>query len=191
MSKPHAYTEADIDLIRHYYTSREMPLCKLAKTIGISYASLKWKAACLGLSRPNVNGAFRFTPEQDETMMQMAGQYNVSSIATKVGRSPQAVRDRMQYLGISYEISNRDEWYTCDDVAKILGMGQDTVRRLIHDKVLKSQPFHKDNPATMHGEAWQISKAALRDYIRRHPHQLRGRKIDMINLVEILAGVIA
>ena len=190
MSSPHSYTEEQLALIRRYYNSGEMSHKKLAATIGTTGSALKWKAGCLGLTRSNVQHSFRrFTPAEDEILMEMAGQYNISSIAVKVKHTPQAVQDRLRYLRISYNTTNRDGWYTLSDAAQIFGMSTQTVRKLIDSGEIKARTFYNDKPKTMYGEVWQISKESLRAYVRKHPHQLNGRKVDMINLVEILVGV--
>jgi len=191
MSSPHSYTEADLALLHRYYNSGEMSHAKLAITIGISYGALKWKAACLGLARTNVQRTYaRFTDADDKIMISMVGDHTIGAIAARVGRSPCAVSDRLQYLGVSYNTTSRDGWYTLTDVAQILGMSENTVRRLIRNGAIKAKLFYGNKSKTMSGNVWQVSKDTLRDYIRKHPRQLNGRRIDMISLVEILAGVI-
>ena len=37
---------------------------------------------------------------------------------------------------------------------------------------------------------WHIAEKDLRAYIRRYPEELNGRNVDLIAIVEILAGIL-
>lgn len=191
MTQPHHYTKADDDLIRRYYNSKEITNTELARRIGVTWGALKYHAACLGLARANVNRRWRhFTAEEDATITSMAGNYSIGSIAAKLGRSPQAIIDRMSKLQVRGGIAEREDWYTLEDASEILGASTMTVRELIRRGSLKAQThWGKATGYYTGSEVWHITRDSLRDYIRRHPQALRNRPFDIVQIVDILAGV--
>lgn len=191
MTQPHHYTRADDDLIRRYYHSKEITNTELARRIGVSWGALKYHAACLGLTRANVNRRWQhFTAEEDAVVIDMAGNYSIGSIAAKLKRSPQAIHDRIRKLNISGHITARENWYTLDDAAQVLGVSTVTVRELIRRGNLKAQTHWGKQTGFDNGtEVWHITRDSLREYIRSCPHSLRNRPFDIVQIVDILAGV--
>jgi len=191
MTQPHHYTKADDDLIRRYYNSKEITNAELARRIGVTWGALKYHAACLGLTRTNVNRRWRhFTAEEDKIITTMAGNYAVSSIAAKLKRCPQSILDRMRKLEVSGSYTARENWYTLEDVAVILGISETSVRNMVRQKVLKANTFWGKTPTWGCGrESWRITRESLREYIRRNPQALRNRPFDIVQIVDILAGV--
>lgn len=45
----------------------------------------------------------------------------------------------------------------------------------------------KNNGEKVH--AWHIEEKTIRDFLRRYPEELNARNVDMIMVVDILAGV--
>lgn len=190
-AKPHHYTKSDDDLIRRYYNSGEMTNTELAQRVGVSWGALKYHAACLGLSHANINRRWRhFTDYEDNFIIENAGNLSVSSIAQRLSRSPQAILDRMSKLQVKGGMTEREDWYTLDDASRILGASTTTVRELIRRGNLKAQTHWGKETAIFAGrECWHITREALREYIRSHPTALRNRQFDIVQVVEILAGV--
>ena len=190
MTQPHHYTEADNNLIRRYYNSKEVTNTELARRIGVTWPALKYHAACLGLTRANINRRWRhFTAEEDDIVIAMAGNYAINSIAAKLKRSPQAVMDRMSKLKVSGGIGAREDWYTLEDAAAVLGCSTTTMRELIRRGQLSAQTHWGKATAFNGSEVWHITRDSLREYIRSHPTALRNRQFDIVQVVDILAGV--
>jgi len=190
-SKLHHYTPDDDALIRRYYNSGEMRHKELAAKLGVTGPALKYRAACLGLTRRNIMRTFRRFDEQDDiTIHKMAGEYTIGSIAERLNRSPQAILDRMSYLGLRCSAESREGWYTCSDVALILGMNETTVRNMIKRGMLKAHTHWGKETAYGSGrECWHVAREALKDFICKYPTTLNGRQVDFVQLVDVLAEV--
>lgn len=191
MTQPHHYTQADDNLIRRYYNSKEITNTELARRVGVSWGALKYHAACLGLTHTNINRRWRhFTTEEDETITNMAGNYAIGTIATKLGRCPQSIQDRLHKLQVSGNMTARENWYTLEDVAQVLGISVMTARDMVKRGTLKADTFWGKATTWSGGrESWHITREALREFIRSHPHTLRNRQFDVVQVVDILAGV--
>lgn len=190
-SKLHHYTPDDDAMIRRYYNSKDMTNSALAQKLGVTGPALKYHASCLGLTRRNILRRFRRFDEQDDnTIHQMVGEYTIGSIAERLKRSPQSILDRMSYLGLRCSAESRDGWYTCSDVAMILGMNDTTVRNIIKRGMIKARTHWGKETAYGGGrECWHISREALREFICTYPTVLNGRTVDFVQLVDVLAEV--
>ena len=190
-SKLHHYTPEDDAMIRRYYNSGEMQNKDLAAKLGVTGPALKYHASCLGLTRRNIMRTFRRFDEQDDiTIHKMVGDYTIGSIAERLGRSPQAILDRMSHLGLRCSAESRDGWYTCSDVAMILGMNDTTVRNMIRRGTIKARTHWGKETAYGGGrECWHITREDLREFICKYPTTLNGRPVDFVQLVDVLAEV--
>ena len=90
-------------------------------------------------------------------------------------------------LGVSRRI--RNGWFTKAEVCKILGMDHKWVQRRIDSGALVASYHYEHRPTHKGGSAWHIEEKTIRDFLRRYPEELNARNVDMIMVVDILAGV--
>ena len=180
----HRWSPAEIEILRQGWRPGRNNSA-LATQLDRSLRSMKNKAGCLGLSEP---ARFRFwTPREDEQLREMIGWLPARKIAKRIGRSEVAVHARSLRLGLSWD--DRNGWYTARDVSEILGMDPHWVRKRIGDGTLAASPAGGGEPGWDAPYAWRIERRDLRSFLRRHPHELTGRNVDIVQVVEILAGL--
>lgn len=111
------------------------------------------------------------------------------ALARKLKRSEGAIRQKALKLKISK--GDRVDWFTLNDVYQMLGVSQKwLMRRLRNGYKLVIRQFNPEvSLAKMGGSPYYISRASLRDFIRRYPEELNGRNVDFVMLVDILAGI--
>ncbi|MFA5299750.1 MAG: helix-turn-helix domain-containing protein, partial [Lutibacter sp.] len=76
------------------------------------------------------------------------------------------------------------DWYTLQEVKKILGIDDDVILRWINSKKLNAN--HYDGKKNI----WQITKKNLKKFIRTYPCEIPSRNLDFPEIVEILCGLI-
>ena len=95
-----------------------------------------------------------------------------------------AVVKRSNRLGLSFR--DRDGWYTQNEVAAILGVKDRWVKARIDNGALNAQWAGKGRgPDCMR----RISRRALRTFIRRYAGELVGQDYDLLEVVDVLAGL--
>ena len=167
----------------------------LAARLGRSVSSLQFKAAKLGLKEPL--SCRQWTPQENEFLREMVGRIPAREIARRTGRTETAVKARAVRIGASWR--ERDGWYTAGEVARILGADPHWVGARIGDGTLRASPVSKTIPRKAAEiqrkmgkggpNTWRIERKDLRDFLMSYPHELSGRNVDIIQIVEILAGL--
>jgi len=149
---------------------------QLAVRFGRTSGAIKHRAHELevavksGKSRP-------WTKADDEELAELLETHSRYAVAKKLGRSINAINIRCHKLRLY--AAYRDGWYTDDDVAFIFGVNPSWVQRRIERGMLRDE---RD------GQAHRITVRALRDFIKAYPGELQGRPVDMVSVVQILAG---
>ena len=103
-------------------------------------------------------------------------------VAKMLGRTVTSVKARAGRIGASWR--DRDGWYTAQEVSEILGFGPHWVK----DRISRGMLTANQTGGREQG-VWRIQQKDLRDFIRRYPHELIGRNLDVVQVVEILVGV--
>ena len=58
------------------------------------------------------------------------------------------------------------------------------------DGSLRASWHHGLQPQNTGQSAWHIKEADVKGFLRRHPEELNGRNVDLVAVVDILAGII-
>lgn len=175
----HKWTTEEEDVLTQNYKQNDKTARMIGVMLGLTKDAVKCKANRMGLS--NVNTKIVWSKEEERKLETLAGKYTTSTIGRKLGRSVCAIARRTELLHISRR--TRDGWFTQDAVCKIFGVGHHWLQHRIKSGELK---------ATKDGSwEWRITEKDLKLFIRKHPMDLNGRNIDMLMIVDILAGVIS
>ena len=157
----------------------------LAARLGRSETAVKGRASWLGLTKPN--GFKHWSPWDDERLRDMVGRLPPEQVAKRLGRSVTSVKARAGRIGASWR--DRDNWYTAQEVSEILGFGPQWVGKRIRDGTLAASYAGGSESDGKKHHVWRIERSDLRAFLRRHPHELVGRNVDVVQIVEILAGL--
>ena len=175
----HRWTDEERETLRREYGNRRKSIAQLAAWLGVTESAVKQQAFHLGLSSCVV-----WTDEEDRLLFDLAGRYRPQTIARKLGRSVEAVVKRANMLGLSFR--DRYGWYSQKEVASILGVQERWLKARIDNGALKAQWA-----GTGRGRNCmrRISRRALRTFIRRYANELVGRGFDLLEVVDVLAGL--
>lgn len=123
-----------------------------------------------------------------ERLEELLSNFTIDEVAQKLARTKTAVIVKARRLNISR--NTRDGWYTAQEVAGILGMDPTSVTRRIAAGSLTAVPRNRDRPPRKGRSApWHISRKNLINYIRKYPEDLQDRNVDMVLIVDLLAGL--
>ena len=176
----HLWTAEEREFLRREYRKSRVSVQQLAAKLGVTESAVKQQAHYLGLSR----GAVAWTAEEDRLLLYLMGHYRPQTIARKLGRSVRAVSIRANKLGMSFR--DRYGWYSQKEAASILGVDERWLRARIESGTLKAQWA---GSGRSRNSPRRISRRALRTFIRRYAGELVGRNYDLLELVDVLAGL--
>ncbi len=179
------WTEEEREIVRRDYRQSQASRRELAARLGVSENAVAGQVARMGLAKRSDRRPW--TPEEDGMLLSMVHQKNMNQIAKRLKRTVNAVTVRSNRLLVSRRI--RDDWYTMNEACEILGMDHHWLRRRIENGSLKAVPQHGEKPQKAGGRCWHIEEKDLRDFIQRYPHGLNGRNVDLVQVVDILAGL--
>jgi len=83
----------------------------------------------------------------------------------------------------------REGWFTKREVCEILAHDHKWVQARIDSGALKATYHYGSRPTQKGMSAWHIREHDLVQFIRRYPQELMGCNIDIIMIVELLAGI--
>ena len=84
----------------------------------------------------------------------------------------------------------REGWFTKKEVCEILAHDHKWVQARIDSGALEATYHYEERPTQKGMSAWHIQEHDLVRYIRKYPQDLVGCNIDIIMIVELLAGII-
>ncbi len=188
----HRWTDDERDIIRRDYAqtheSKRHIAAKLSIVTGerITANAVAGQVQSMGIAKRT---AYRpWTAEEDEVLSELITAYSPISVAKRLHRSLNAVVIRSKRLGIKRHY--RDGWYTKREVAEILGVDHKRVQGWMDSGALKASWHHGHKPQQNGSGAWHFAEADLKSFIRRHPDELTGRNVDLVTIVDLLAGII-
>lgn len=164
---------------------------KAAAQLGISQASISRRASALGVIRTVHKPNYEWTPEQLEILEQNAHKEleAINRILIKSGaprRSVDAIRSRIRRLGIQLREAKIDAGvYTLSELARLMGVEKNTVKRHITSGALKA----KQRPNVQQLE-YVIDAKNVRTWIIQHLPQIDLAACDKYWLVDLLTGAI-
>ncbi len=129
-----------------------------------------------------------WTLKEKERLAELIPQYCPRRVALKMHRSINSVVVMSKRLNISRRY--RVGWFTKREVCEILAHDHKWVQIRIDCGALKAYSHYGGIPSKIGNSAWHIEEKDLVEFIRRHPEELVGCNIDIIMIVELLAGII-
>ena len=191
-AKKRAWTEAEDDCLRREYRQTKASARLIGLKLGRTEAAVRRRCGQLGLAGRSTDYKRKpWTPEDDALVRQwMDAGKTYDQIGKRLGRTMQAVRIHAnRYLRLTSR--ERVGWHTKREACEILGVDHKWLQRRIDSGALKAA-YHRDGkqPQKNGLAEWHITDAALREFIRRYPEELNGRNVDLVMVVELLAGVI-
>ena len=182
----HRWTEDEKLIVRRDYAHTRKSAIEIAERMGVTEFAVKGQVSIMGLG--NHDNRHPWTPKEDAKLRRLLRRWGPRTVAKKMHRSLNSVVLRSKRLNISRR--QRDGWFTKTEVCEILGVDHKWVQARIDSGALKAY-YHYGTKPSKHGmSAWHIEEAALKDFIRRYPQELIARNLDIIMVVDILAGVI-
>lgn len=188
----HIWTEEDDMILRRDYRNDKASALEIARRLSrpgdiVTEKAVKRRAYFLGLARKNDNKRKPWTPEEDALLEDLVRRYSLQEVARRLRRSLNSVKVRAVRLGLNVRAGR--EWYTKSDVCAILGVDGKWLQRRIESGALKATWHHGHEPKQGGSAAWRITPEDLREYIRTYAHELQGRNVDLIVIVDLLAGL--
>jgi len=181
----HIWTDEERDIVRRDYRGTRASAQEIADRLGVTEYAVKGQISAMGTARQDRHP---WSPKEDKRLEQLITRYCPRRVAHIMHRSINSVVVRSKRLNISRR--NRDGWFTKREACAILGVDHKWLQKRIDCGTLKAT-FHDDEspPKKNGGNCWHIDEKDLRDYIRKYPQELTSRNVDMIMIVDILAGV--
>ena len=187
------WTEEEKDTVRLGYEHNRTSVQRLAQRLDRTEISIKGMVQQLNITRSY--GRKRWTRADDQRLIDLAGTMSMQRIAHIMGRSTNSVVVRSKRLGINRR--DHEGWYTARDVARILGVDDHWVRTRILSGVMPAVRYTAttdeakldQHDEQFSGNTWRIEEKNLVAFIRKYAHELTGRNVDLLQIVEMLAGL--
>lgn len=183
----HVWTIDEIQFLKTNHKFTRQSRREIADALGLTVGQVSAQIHRMGLVR--LAGTRReWTEDEEQRLQNLAGTMPALGIARELRRSTGSVRAKMAAMGLSAK--DRADWYTKTEVCEVLGLDQRSVQRHIDSGRLKATWYHGRRPGPRSGTAaWCIKRQHLREFLRRYPALLQYRTVDIIVVVDILAGV--
>ncbi|MBA7690175.1 hypothetical protein ES703_98699 [subsurface metagenome] len=185
MRTNHDWTDDERDIIRRDYRHTRASAQEIANRLGVTKNAVAGQIAAMGLAKSD--DRHPWSPREKEKLTELIQQYCPRRVAHIMHRSINSVTVMSKRLGISRRC--RNGWFTKREVCEILGHDHKWVQRRIDSGALKATYHYDRRPTQLGGSAWHIDEQDLVRFIRRYPEGLVGCNIDIIIIVEILAGI--
>lgn len=182
----HHWIDEERQIVRRDYAHTRHSAIEIAQKLGITEFAVKGQVSAMGLG--NHDNRHPWSPKEDEKLRRLLRRWGPRTVAVKMHRSLNSVVLRAKRVNIHRR--HRDGWFTKKDVCEILGVDHRWVQARIDSGALKAYYHYGTKPSKYGMSAWHIEEADLKDFIRRYPQELIGRNLDMIMIVDILAGVV-
>ena len=183
----HRWTPEEKEIIRREYEQSRCSREEIAARLGVTTAAVAGQVARMGLQKRTDRRPW--IPEEDETLRQLVEKKPMTVIARRMHRSVNSVTVRSKRLNLSRR--QRDGWHTMREAEEILGMDHHWILKRIMDGRLKAnRHLHEGNQENARRTMWRIEEKELRRFIRRFAHELNGRNVDLMQVVQILSGLI-
>jgi len=181
----HRWNDDERDIIRRDYRHTRTSRCDLAAKLGVTEYGIAGQISRMGIGKSD--DRHPWSPEEDEELRKLIPKYCVRRIARMMHRSINSVTVRAKRLNASRRV--RDGWYTKREACEILGHDHKWLQKRIDCGVLKASYHHEHRPQRDGAGSWHIAQEDLVHFIRRYPQELVGCNLDIIMIVELLAGI--
>jgi hypothetical protein len=181
----HHWTDEEQEIVRRNYRQNCTSQRELANRLGVTVPQVAHQIARMGLGKRSNRRPW--TPEENSLLLDLIEQKSTGQIAKSMRRTVNSVVVQAKRLNTSPR--NRIGWYTMSELCEILGMDHHWVSRRIENGSLQATRQNGGTPEDDRGRMWRIEEKNLRQFIRRYPHELNGRNVDLVHLVNILTGL--
>jgi len=181
----HKWTEEERGVVRTLYGQDNKSAQLIADRLGVTLFAVKGQVQQLGISKRT--GRLWWHTDNDEKLKELIPRYSVTTVARMLGVSISSVINRAKRLSLSRR--SRDGWYTKRDICGILGVDHKRVQTFIDSGTLPATYHHGHRPSKNGSGSWHIAREDLKHFIRKYPEEFNGRNVDLIQIVDILAGI--
>lgn len=184
MTARYEWTPDRDEVLRARYDSRIKGRAKdLARALGVPKWAVTKRAAELGLSSPRGEffDAREWTAEEDRKLIAWAGERSLRAIARRLGRTHNAVRNRMRRLKVSCRVS---EGYTLRELELCFGVGHRTITRWIDRGWLEADRRDEDGEHP----AYQVREVAILRFVQEHPLAFELRRVDQTWFLDLMTS---
>ena len=191
MRENHKWTDEERDIIRrdfkHTHESCRQLADYLSREFGgkITQFAVRGQVTIMGIAKSD--DRHPWSPKEDARLTELIPTFCPRVVARMMHRSINSVVVRSKRLHISRRC--RNGWFTKKEVMEILAHDHKWVQRRIDSGALPATWHYDTKPSQIGGSAWHIEEKALKNFICRYPEELVGYNIDIIMVVDIIAGV--
>lgn len=185
LRKLHKWTDDERNIIRRDYKHTRKSCQELADRLGVTWLAVRGQVSTMGLGKSD--DRHPWTPEEKEKLAALIPQYCPRVIAKKMHRSLNSVVVMANRIKASRRC--RTGWFTKSEVCAILGHDHRWVQNRIDSGALNASYHYDRRPTQIGMSAWHIDEKDLAKFIRQHPQELVGCNIDIIMIVDLLAGI--
>ena len=181
----HKWTDEERLIVRRDYAQTHASRRAIASKLGVTECAVAGQIALMGIAKRT--DRHPWTAKEDGRLRNLIHQYAAITVARMMHRSHNSVVVKAKRLGIHLRF--RDGWYTKIEVCEILGVDHKWVQHRIDSGALKATWHNGRKPSQKGMAMWHIDENDLKAFIRRYPQDLNGRNVDLMMIVDILAGV--
>ena len=186
MRQNHNWTDDERDIIRRDYKHTHKSRRELADRLGVTEYGVAGQISTMGIAKSDDRRPW--TPKEEEKLAKLIPQFCPRRIARMMHRSLNSVVVKAKRINAPRRY--REGWYTKREVCEILAHDHKWVQARIDSGALEATYHYEQRPTQKGMSAWHIQEADLVQFIRKHPQELVGCNIDIIMIVELLAGII-
>ena len=186
MRQNHNWSDEERDIIRRDYKHTHKSRRELAARLGVTEYGVAGQISNMGIAKSDDRRLW--TPQEKEKLARLIPQYCPRRIARMMHRSLNSVVVMAKRINAPRRY--REGWYTKREVCEILAHDHKWVQARIDSGALEATYHYEQRPTQKGMSAWHIEEADLVQFIRKHPQELVGCNIDIIMIVELLAGII-
>lgn len=186
MRETHKWTEDERNIIRRDYRHTRASSQEIAARLGVSEFAVKGQVSEMGIAKRDDRRPW--TPEEKEKLADLINRYCIRRVAQKMHRSLNSVGMMSRRMGLSRR--DRTGWFTKQEVCAILGHGHKWVQVRIDSGALEATYHYEHRPTQIGQSAWHIEEKSLVKFIRTYPEDMVGVNLDIMTIVDILAGIL-
>ena len=187
----HKWTDEERAIIRRDYKHSRRSCQLLADYLSrltgqrITEFGVKGQIQTMGIAKSD--DRHPWSPEQDAKLKELIPSFCPRVVAEKMHRSINSVVVRSKRLTISRRC--RNGWFTKKELMEILGHDHKWIQRRIDSGAIPATYHYGIKPGQLGGTAWHITEKDLKNFIKTYPEELVGCNIDIITIVDIIAGI--
>ena len=186
MRQNHKWTDDERDIIRRDYKHTHKSRRELAARLGVTEYGVAGQISNMGIAKSDDRRSW--TPQEKEKLARLIPHYCPRRIARMMHRSLNSVVVMAKRINAPRRY--REGWFTKREACEILAHDHKWVQARIDSGALKATYHYEERPTQKGMSAWHIQEHDLVQFIRKHPQELVGCNIDIIMIVELLAGII-